>query len=338
MGVDLFSGIFNLVDVTLALYIYDTAKAVIDFVKPIFHSLMIIWIAIWGYLAMMGQTNEPLKDGFFRILRLTFIIALGLTLGTYVGLVVDFLSKGPEEIASVITGAPSTSLGPTLDTLYIKVFQLTDACWDKAGILKGNFGMYFIGFAVMILGTGLLLTVAFFLISAKIMTAVLLGIGPIFIVMLLFKGTQRFFESWLSLLCNYGFILILTSSLGTLALSLANTFFAKVGYPDTTDLSMANLYAQGMANLEIILKLLAVLGMIVLLVLQIPSVAAALGGGIALATQGIISSGMNILRPSSIQRAGRGIKREVAPFQKGWNRGKEAYKKRFGAGGSISGY
>jgi type IV secretion system protein VirB6 len=93
-----------------------------------------------------------------------------------------------------------------------------------------------------------------------------------------------------------------------------------------------------MANLEIILKLLAVLGMIVLLVLQIPSVAAALGGGIALATQGIISSGMNILRPSSIQRAGRGIKREVAPFQKGWNRGKEAYKKRFGAGGSISGH
>jgi len=117
MGPDLFQGIFGLIDTTLGTYIIDTATNIINFVKPIFQNLMIIWIAIWGYLAMMGHTNEPLKEGVYRILRLGFILALGLTLGTYLGVTVNFLSKGPEQIAAAVTGSPPASIGVTLDNL-----------------------------------------------------------------------------------------------------------------------------------------------------------------------------------------------------------------------------
>lgn len=339
MGPDLFQGIFDLIDTTLGTYVIDTATNSINFVKPIFQSLMIIWIAIWGYLAMMGNTNEPLKEGLYRILRLGFILALGLTLGTYIGVTVNFLSKGPEQIAAAVTGFPPDSIGVTLDNLYIKVFEITDECFEKGGILDGNFGMYILGFAFMILGTALLLAVAFFIISAKIMTAILLGVGPVFISLLLFKGTQRFFESWLNQLCNYGMILILTVGLGTVALKLANAFVIKMGFPDGAMGDMATTYAKGLTNIDSILKLLIVFAITVLLLLQIPSVASALGGGVALGTAAIIGKTLSLMSPTGIMRAGNTLRKGARSIKKKTRtskKGTEAFKKTFGRGNSIT--
>jgi type IV secretion system protein VirB6 len=338
MGPDLFQGIFGLIDTTLGTYIIDTATNIINFVKPIFQNLMIIWIAIWGYLAMMGHTNEPLKEGVYRILRLGFILALGLTLGTYLGVTVNFLSKGPEQIAAAVTGSPPASIGVTLDNLYIKVFEITDACFENGGILDGNVGMYLMGFAFMILGTALLLAVAVFLISAKIMTAVLLGIGPVFIALLLFKGTQRFFESWLGMVCNYGMILILTVGLGAVALKLANAFIVKMGFPDGAWGNAATAYAHGMANIDGILKLLVVFGITVLLMLQVPNVASALGGGIALGTAAVVSRTMAAMSPGGAMRAGDTLRRGARNFKgekRAINRGMQSFRKTFGRGNSI---
>jgi type IV secretion system protein VirB6 len=304
MGPDLFQKLFLEIDITLGKYIFNTVGKIIVFVKPIFNSLLVIWIAIWGYLAMMGQTNEPLKDGVFRILRITFILALGLTVGTYMRVVVNLLSKGPEQIAGVIISDPSIAIGASLDELYVKVFEIVDQCFEKGGLLNGNFGMYLLGFLMMIIGTALLLSVAFFIISAKIMTAILLGVGPIFIAFLLFKSTQRFFESWLNMLINFAMILILTVGLGTITLELANSFICKMGFPDGAMGDAAAIYAKGLTNIDSILKLVVVFGITILLMLQVPSMASALGGGIALGTQSIIGSTMKMLLPTKFPKGG----------------------------------
>lgn len=337
MGPNLFQGIFDLVNTTLGTYIYDTAGNIIAFVNPIFRNLMIVWIAIWGYMAIMGHTNEPLKDGVYRILRLTFIIALGLTVGTYTGVVVRFLSEGPEQIAAAVMGNPPASISVTLDNLYSKVFEIVDACFEQGGVLDGNFGMYILGFGFMIIGTALLLAVAFFVMSAKIMTAVLLGIGPIFIALLLFKGTQRFFESWLSMVCNYGMILILTAGLGVLSLELANSFISRMGFPDGAMGSAATMYAATMTSVDSILKLFVIFGLTILLMLQVPSIAAALGGGIALATQGIISSAMNVMRPATIRHNARMLQRDIRSVRTAAKTGTRAFRKVFRQGNYISG-
>ncbi|WP_175548477.1 type IV secretion system protein, partial [Vibrio parahaemolyticus] len=72
-----FQATFDLVDRILASYVSDTATNIISFISPIFTSLLIVWIAIWGYLMMFGKVSEPLQEGVFRILRVGFIMALG---------------------------------------------------------------------------------------------------------------------------------------------------------------------------------------------------------------------------------------------------------------------
>ncbi|HCE5184946.1 TrbL/VirB6 family protein [Vibrio parahaemolyticus] len=334
---NLFEAIFEKVDTALDTYVASTAGEVINFITPIFTSLLIVWIAIWGYLMMFGKVNEPLQEGVFRILRIGFIMALGLSIGTYTDVVVDVLAKGPEHLASVITGSVTGTSAGTLDTLFSKVFEVSEAAWDKGGIMNGNFGMYLIALLVLLVGAGLALVVAFLLLLSKIMTTVLLAIGPLFIVMLLFNTTQRFFESWLGMVMNFGFILILSASIGQLMTTLASSYISAMAGPD----------ASALANLGDAAMLCIVFGLCILVVRQVPSVAAALGGGVALATQGAIGAAVSAMRPSNIRRQYRGVKRDLRlaggaaakPITSTYGAGKKgyaAYQKRFGAGNSIS--
>ncbi|ACY86392.1 TPA: type IV secretion system protein [Escherichia coli] len=331
---NLFEAIFDKVDQALDTYITSTAGDIISFITPIFTSLLIIWIAIWGYMMMFGKASEPLQDGVFRILRIGFIITLGLTVGTYTDLVVDFLAKGPETIASVITGSPTGTSAATLDSLFSKIFEVSEAAWDKGGIMNGNFGMYLISIIVLVIGAALSLVVAFLILLSKIMTTVLLAIGPLFIIMLLFNTTQRFFESWLGMVMNFGFILILAAAIGQLMTSLADSYIS----------SMMGADASTLANLGDAAMLCIVFALCILVVRQVPSVASALGGGVALATQGAIGSAMNAMRPSTIRRQYRGLQRDAryagraaaSPYR-GAKAGYAAYQKRFGSGNSITG-
>ncbi|HCE3569206.1 TPA: type IV secretion system protein [Vibrio parahaemolyticus] len=331
---NLFEAIFDKVDQALDTYITSTAGDIISFITPIFTSLLIIWIAIWGYMMMFGKASEPLQDGVFRILRIGFIITLGLTVGTYTDLVVDFLAKGPETIASVITGSATGTSAATLDSLFSKIFEVSEAAWDKGGIMNGNFGMYLISIIVLVVGAALSLVVAFLILLSKIMTTVLLAIGPLFIIMLLFNTTQRFFESWLGMVMNFGFILILAAAIGQLMTSLADSYIS----------SMMGADASTLANLGDAAMLCIVFALCILVVRQVPSVASALGGGVALATQGAIGSAMNAMRPSTIRRQYRGLQRDAryagraaaSPYR-GAKAGYAAYQKRFGSGNSITG-
>ncbi|MBT0110606.1 type IV secretion system protein [Vibrio alginolyticus] len=332
-----FQATFDLVDRALEGYVFDTATNIISFISPIFTSLLIIWIAIWGYLMMFGKVNEPLQEGVFRILRIGFIISLGLTIGTYTDIVVNVLSQGPEEISKVVTGGESTSVSSALDSLFSQIFEVSEAAWDKGSILDANFGMYLIAICVLAFGGVLTCVVAFLILLSKIMTAVLLAIGPLFIVMLLFNSTQRFFESWLGMLINQGLILILGSAIGKLMISLADVAMGSMS-SDLTALST-------LADASILCLLY---GLCIMVVKQVPSVASALGGGVALATQGALGSTMSAMRPTHIRRQYRNVQRDLRlaggvaakPLTGTYGasrKGYAAYQKRFGGGNSIRG-
>lgn len=334
MSTNLFERIFANVDDALNTYVVDTVGNVVGFASPLFTSMMIVFVAMWGYLMMFGRVQEPLQDGVFRIIRIGGIMALGLTVGTYMGVVVTFLQQGPEHISAVVSGAGGTS-ADTLDALFSQVFAVSKAAWEKGGVLDGNFGLYLIALIVLVIGSGLTLFVAFLILLAKLMTTVLLGIGPLFIICLLFKVTQRFFESWIAMVSNFGLLLVLASSVGTLMTSLAQTYIDKLAPNEAAAADAANLGDAAMLCL--------VFALCILVVRQVPSVAAALGGGIALATQGAFGSAMNALRPSSMQRASRQVQREyratkqavTAPVRAG-QRVASAYQKRFGSGNSVA--
>lgn len=333
MASTIFERTFDMIDLALDNYVVNTSGDIINFVTPIFSSLLIIWIAIWGYMTMTGRSGELMTEGLFRIIRVGFILTLGLTVGNYAGLVTNLLSSGPETISGIITGTPSSSASASLDALFTKVFDVSAEAWKKGGIMNGDFGQYFIALIVLFFGGAVTLIMAFLVLSAKVLTAALLAIGPITIALLLFNATQRFFESWLAMLMNQAFLLILASAIGKMLIDISNTF-----------IDNAAVDPKALATLGDAAMLCIVLGLCVLVLKQVPPIAAALGGGVALATQGAISRTMNAMRPSTIRRQVKGIQRDYnaagraigSPIRSGKS-AYAAYQKRFSAGNTITG-
>ncbi len=327
---NIWEGAFKLIDKSLDAYIVNTASDLISFIAPIFTSMLILWIAIWGYMVMLGKSSELLQDGLFRVIRIGFIMSLGLTIGTYMNVIVEVLSNGPETIATVITGSSGESSAVILDNLLKKVFSLGNEAWNKAGVMSGNFGLYIVAILIMVGGLALTVGIAFLILVGKIGVTILLAIGPLFIIMLLFNATQRFFESWLGMVINFGLILVLGSAIGRLLVDISNSFIDKMSAStDFTEVWAAMVLLGFFALASLFLK-------------QVPSMASALGGGVALATQGAISSAINAMRPSTMARQMKGVRRDYratkhaagAPVR-GAKKAHAAYMKRFGAGNTI---
>ncbi|KAA0010065.1 type IV secretion system protein [Billgrantia pellis] len=329
---NLFEGMFSVVDQALDQYIINTATDLIAYITPMFTSMLIVWIAIWGYLMMFGKVSEPLQEGVFRILRIGFIMTLGLTVGTYMGVVVDVLAHGPEKVAAVITGS-NGGAAAILDSLFSRVLAVADQAWDKAGVMSGDFGMYLVAILIMVFGGGVAIVVAFLLLASKVATTVLLAIGPLFIIGLLFNSTQRFFESWLGMVINFGMLLVLGSAIGRMVIDVSEAF-----------MNIVESSASSMASMTTSAYLIAFFALGILVLKQVPAIASALGGGVALATQGALGSAMSAMRPSAIRRQYRGIQRDTriagnaaaAPYR-GAKSAYRAYQKRFGAGNVITG-
>ena len=108
---NLYQSIFHMVDKSLDNYVQQGSARMIEFLVPVFTSMMIIWVAIWGYSLMFGSSEQPLQEGFYRILRIGFILTLGLTVGRYNQTVVRFLSETPQLLASDYFRWPFTKCG-----------------------------------------------------------------------------------------------------------------------------------------------------------------------------------------------------------------------------------
>ena len=69
---------------------------------------------------------------------------------------------------------------------------------------------------------------AMFLIAlSSIALAVLLALGPLFIAMLFFDATKRFFSAWIAQLANYALITILTVMIAALLLQIVQSYAAQ---------------------------------------------------------------------------------------------------------------
>jgi type IV secretion system protein VirB6 len=315
---------------TILGYITNSVSNVIGFITPIATSLLIIYLAIWGIAHIRGTIQEPLKEGIGRIIRIVFIISIALNFGIYSNVIVNFLYESPDQLASIVAGTPPGIA--TLDTLLEKGIDEGMNAWNEGGVLDGNFGMYILALIVWITTAALTAYAAFLLLLSKAALTILLAIGPIFIIMLLFQTTQKFFEGWIAQVGNFALMTVLAVALIKIMLSLFEAFI-NVAINDPSVNVVGTLYV-------------FIAGVISLLVLrQIPQIAMALGGGVAISTQGVVSSALRRMpltswmmatRPTNIARSARGVQRDIKTLGAPGRAAGNLYRRRFG-GNSVSG-
>lgn len=89
----------------LATYIGDNTARIAAVLEPAIVTLAILYVAIWGYLHLVGKIEEPFIAGVKRLVVLGVILGVSLSLWLYNLVIVDTFFYAPSRIAAAIVGA-----------------------------------------------------------------------------------------------------------------------------------------------------------------------------------------------------------------------------------------
>ena len=259
----------------LSTYIGTTTAQVAAALEPAVLTMGAMYVMVWGYLQLTGQIQEPMIAGVKKILMLGVILGLSLRLWLFNAVIVDTVYVAPGQLAARILGAHD-AIG-IVDQIIFDGGDAASVLLAKGGILPSSWSYALAGvFVYLAVGVTAIYTI-FLLSLARIALSVLLALGPLFIALLLFETTKRFFEAWLAQLANYALITILTGLVATLMLSMLSTVTHQaVVAGDGIQIAQAA-------------RLCMASGLIFLVMRQIMPMASGLASGIALNSYGMVS-------------------------------------------------
>lgn len=258
----------------LASYIGTNTALVARALEPAIVTLATVYVAVWGYLQLTGRIDEPLTTGVRRLVTLAVLLGGALHLWLYDSLIVDTFYRAPAQLAAAVVGAPDPVA--TIDAIWNQGGAVAGFFWSNGHILT-NLGFIVAACIVWVL-IGLLCVYTMFLIAlSSIALSVLLALGPLFIALLLFEATRRFFEAWLAQLANYALITILTVLVAALLLQIVQSYAAETAALGNSIKTVDSIN----------MVLVAVL--VFLLMRQVMPIAATLAGGVSLSSFGIVS-------------------------------------------------
>lgn len=271
-----FRDTFARIDNLLATFSVEKSHAIALMLDPVVPpALGIVWM-LYGVAHLTGQVEEPFMSFVEKTIKTALIVGVALGAVEWNDLLIHTFQDSPVALAAAISGTSNT------DTTLSGFGVVLDGTIDNVVSIASSFfaqwiNMYPILIGGLVLLVGLVVTIGagFLILLGKVVTALILSFAPLFILALLFDWSKNFFTSYMNNLIA-----------GTLLSALA------VG-ANSLILSMFQQAAQKLAGLGATATIsecsaLLITGGIGLLVLwQVPSLAAGLGGGMSLSTFGI---------------------------------------------------
>ena len=162
--------------------------------------LLTLFVALIGFGLITGRLRIGLVSLTPRIVTLIAVVTFATSWLAFQGFFYNLVVSGPDQIARILMGIDGSATNVFADKIDAVMGALIQASGDQG---SGNQtpaesasvfsppGLMWLGGTLLLLGTvGVLAT-------CKIALAVLMALGPVFIVMALFGGTRGLFVGWL---------------------------------------------------------------------------------------------------------------------------------------------
>ncbi|GAA4647527.1 hypothetical protein GCM10023115_54890 [Pontixanthobacter gangjinensis] len=200
---------------------------------PVLTMLLGLFIAFFAIALMLGRTNLSIRSLVPRILTLGLVVTFATSWVAYQSVVWNLAVSAPDYLAGILTGtqgSATATFGDKIDVVFLAVQQATD---NVAGQANGQQqaaeitafspqGILWLGALLLLLGTvGVLVT-------ARIALALLIALGPIFVVLALFQSTRGLFTGWLKGVVMLGLTPLFAVLGGGVMLELAVPILAKL--------------------------------------------------------------------------------------------------------------
>lgn len=265
---------------------------------------LVLYVALVGAGILVGANRQPIGQFVIIILKVSFISAIAFNNATYTTYIVDTFSGLETGLASAINGLPNaTSIYSVLDNVAgegaaaanTALAQVSESgMFDFGGKIAWALCAGVIGFATVVIGVlggGAILV-------AKFMIAVLMAIGPLFLMLALWPVTSKYFDSWVSQVLNATLIIVIVGTV----MSFATLAFSRF-------LGAADLTGAGVSSpIAITIEVAALSAILCFVIYQSNSMAAGLAGGLSTAafTAGSMAASIrtpaNVVNPRSTRR------------------------------------
>ena len=260
----------------------DVSSRVIVAITPVLGVGLTLWFVLWGVLVLRGAVDQPVREFLGKVVRTALIVSVALGTGLYQREIAEVIRATPDELAAVVAGGEgrlSFSVDPLdsgggqaalIDRAAGQGLAKAEDAFEKGGLMTQQ-GIAFYTFGVLLLlATVIMVGVGGALILvAKVMLALLAGLGPLFIAALLFDATKRFFDRWVAMIATYGLVVVTFAAVFTFLLAIFTNYMGGVALDGDMNVS----YGIGGALLLTIVS--------VAILRELHHLAVGLGGGYA---------------------------------------------------------
>lgn len=153
--------------------------------------LLTLFVAFFAIQLLTGRSSIGVRSLTPRMMTLGLVLTFATSWFAYQAVVWNLAVAAPDWLATLLTGSRGSAtqgFGDKIDVVFAAVQAASGTSTDISAFSPP--GLMWLGATLLLLGTvGVLVT-------ARIALAVLVALGPIFVVMALFDGTRGLFAGW----------------------------------------------------------------------------------------------------------------------------------------------
>jgi type IV secretion system protein VirB6 len=223
--------------------------------------MLVLYVSFFAISLMLGRSNLGVRALLPKVITMGLVMGFATSFVAFSTIFYNIFIGGPDQIAGILTGTRDESatavFAQKLDVVFLAIQQASGDTKDISAFSPP--GMMWLGAMLLLLGTvGLLVT-------ARIALALLLAVGPIFVVLALFNGTRGLFTGWLKGLTMMALAPLFAVLGGSIMLELAVPVLTALVKPDGTIDQQAAMafFLVGAVHMALMLMALVVTGMMV---------------------------------------------------------------------------
>lgn len=159
---------------------------------PALTILLTLFVALFAFALITGRSRIGISSLTPRIVTLGLVLTFATSWIAYQSVVWNLATGAPNQLAAILTGVQGNAtdvFAQKIDIVFQALIQASNG--QQAQSTFSPPGLLWLGGTLFLLGTvGVLAT-------SRIALAVLLALGPVFVVLALFTGTRGLFIGWL---------------------------------------------------------------------------------------------------------------------------------------------
>lgn len=173
------------------------AAAMQAYLRPLLKGLLVFYLMLWVWKTMYGDHDDVLRSGVRRMFRVLVVLGFAFSTPIYVGKIALWVYALPDSWVAAISTTSATSVGSVLDGMFIRGMDLAVEFKDLGSGVVDTVYYSLLGVIVMIVTCLLVGLVFALLVIVKVGLALMISVGPGFILLLLFDATRSLFDGWI---------------------------------------------------------------------------------------------------------------------------------------------